>query len=309
MPNPVSYPQPTDSQTHLVVGADGLIGHALMDYLQQQGQRVVGTTRRSDRTTPTTLCLDLSQDLSTWQPPAPIAVAYLCAAVTSIAQCRQDPQLTQQINVEASVALGRTLVKQGAFVVFLSSTAVFDGTVPDVKADAPITSQREYGLQKAAAEQQLLALGESVAVVRFSKVVGADMPLLQGWLRSLRAGEPIHPFTDLGIAPVPVSLAVQALYQIAQHRLPGIIQISGQRDVSYAEVAHYLARRIGADPSLVQPRSAHDVGFLPADITPYTTLDTTRLQTELGITPPEVWSTLDAVLGLESGGSGMDSGG
>jgi len=298
MAKSVSNRQTGSKQTHLVVGVDGLIGHTLVDYLHRQGERVLGTTRRSDPPDPNTLCLDLSQDLSDWQPPEPIDVAYLCAAVTSIAQCHQEPQLTHQINVASSVALGRQLVAQGAFVVFLSSTAVFDGTVPHVKADAPITSQRQYGLQKAAAEQQLLALGDAVAVVRFSKVVGADMPLLQGWLRSLQAGEPIHPFTDLGIAPVPVALAVEVLYQITQRRLPGIMQVSGQVDVSYAEVAQYLANRLHADPALIQPRSAYDVGFLPADITPYTTLDTTRLEAELGISPPEVWSTLAGVLGI-----------
>ena len=64
------------------------------------------------------------------------------------------------------------------------------------------------------------------------------------------------------------------------------------QDVSYETVARYLASKLGADPNLVEPilykRSEHSLPQL------HTTLDISRLQSELKMEPPDIWETIDS---------------
>lgn len=170
--------------------------------------------------------------------------------------------------------------------------------MPFRKANERVCPQTAYGRQKTEAERQLLALGDLIAVVRFSKVIGPNMPLLKGWMQAFRNNEVIHPFSDMVMAPVPLPFAVDVLCRIAEIRLPGIVQVSSEKDVTYEQVARHIVQRINANPVLVQPIRSR-ASSLQLEATPsHTTLDTARLRVDLGMEPPDVWSAIDLVLGL-----------
>lgn len=280
----------------LVVGADGLIGGSLARRFCAEGRNVLRTVLRPE---PDAETLDLSQDVSGWVPPRPIAVAYLCAAATSVAHCRSHVEATRAINVIATLNLARTLGKQGALVVFPSSNLVFDGAVPFQRADAPTCPRTEYGRQKAEVERHFLA-SPGACIVRFTKVLGPETPLLLQWADALRAGRPIHPFADMVMAPVPLAFAVEVLAGVGRSRREGVFQVSGPRDVAYAEVAQYVALRLRAAPELVQPVPAAESGAELEHVPAHTTLDSTRLQQELGLAPPDVWAAVDAGMNSRS---------
>jgi dTDP-4-dehydrorhamnose reductase len=282
----------------LVVGADGFIGRALADHLAGAGEPVLATTRRRDTVSESRIFLDLAHDVSDWCPPCPVSVAYLCAAVSSLDVCRRERAQSTMVNVHSTVALARTLVTRGAFVIFPSTNLVFDSSSPFHKADDPVSPCTEYGRQKAQAERQLLALGQVIAVVRFTKILGPNMPLFTQWIQTLQNHGVIHPFTDLGLSPISLAFAVQVLHSIAEQRLPGIFQVSGASDITYVQVAHHLAQRLGVSPDLVQPVKPEEAGLQLEVIRPYSTLDTTRLRTEFGMQPPPAWLTIDSLLGL-----------
>ena len=282
----------------LVVGSDGLIGGALMEELRQAGERAVGTTRRRGAVDEARHYLDLSENVEQWQPPRPVSVAVICAGVTKIDLCRRDPESTARVNVEAVSVLASNLVGRGAFVIYLSTNQVFDGMIPNRLPLDPALAQTEYGRQKAEVERRLLALGNSTSIVRLTKVIGPGMPLLKGWLRALHQGEMIHPFVDMVMAPVPLSFVTAVIRQLVERRLPGIVQVSGERDVTYAQVAYHIAERTGAKRELVQPISSKEAGIPAEAAPPHTTLDTTRLRRELGLEPPDVWTTIDSAISL-----------
>lgn len=273
-----------------------MIGRALATYLAEAGECVLSTTRRRETVSEQRVFLDLAEDLSTWRPPAGIRVAYLCAAVTSLAQCRDEPTQSAQANVRGTVAVAEALLDSGAFVVFLSSNLVYDGSVPLRKAEDPLCPQTEYGRQKAETERQLLARGEAVAVVRLTKILSAGTPLLAGWIRALQEGEPIHPFSDRVLAPVPLSFAVQVLCRVGESRLPGVLQMSAEQDITYEQLGQHLSQRMGASPDLVQPVRSADSGLVREESPRHTSLDTSRLRGELGLDPPLVWDTVDSVV-------------
>lgn len=276
----------------LIIGTDGKIGGALWRRLRRSGRRVIGTTRRQDSVGEDALHLDLAQDMSDWPVPDGVQTAVICAGVSSAGACASDPIGTAQVNVDGTVALARRLASQGAFVVFLSTGHVFDGSRPNNLAEEPFSPITEYGRQKARTEAQLGELGDSVAIVRLSNVLRTGEALLTGWAEALKKGEAVTPFSDMTMAPVPVSCVVTVLQAVMEARLSGVWQISGERDVSYAEIARVGAGLVGADVGLVRPVRAADVGYSER-IRENTTMDISRLRDELGIQPPDVIWTLE----------------
>lgn len=288
--------RPGSAEHALVIGSDGVIGRSLVRHLGEIDVRVRGTSRRRDTGGVNRLALDLEADLREWAVPAGTSVAFLCAGATSLEACRSRPDATRYVNVEQTVALAERLLARGVFVVWLSTNLVFDGQRPRPKAGDRVSPQTEYGRQKAAAERRLLALGASVAVVRLSKVMDGATRLIDGWVHDLRGGRPVQPLSDMVMAPVPLDFAVPVIAQVGLRRLGGILQASAPQDVSYAAVAQLAARRVGAPASLVRPITVAESALRVEAVPRHTTLDTSRIEREVGAHPPAVEVVLERIL-------------
>jgi len=201
----------------LLVGGDSEIGAATHRFLQERGIASAATTRRPERVASDRPFLDLSRPLDAWQPPAGTTAACVFAAIARIASCDADPEGSARVNVTQTVALADRLLTRGIPVLLLSTNQVFDGSVPNVAADAQTCPVTEYGRQKACAEAafcERMECGAPAAILRLAKVVSPDMPLIRGWIDALRAGQPIHAFHDMTMAPTEtemVSAAIAAL--------------------------------------------------------------------------------------------------
>jgi dTDP-4-dehydrorhamnose reductase len=281
----------------LLAGGDSEIGAAAARHLRDRGIAVAATTRRPARVGHDRPLLDLSAPLEGWEPPAGTTAACIIAAIPRIAACEDDPVGSAFINVDQTFALADRLLGRGAAVLFLSTNQVFDGSQPLVRPGAPTCPVSAYGRQKARTEAGLLeraAAGLPVAVLRLTKVVSLEMPLLQGWAKDLGGGRPVRAFSDMMMAPVPIALVSQAIAALLGDRTIGIFQLSGPRDVTYADIARHIARRVGADERLVEAVSAPG---MPAGATPFnTTLDSTLLRDRYGIAVPDAFEVVDEVL-------------
>ncbi len=286
----------------LIVGSDSFVGRALMAYLQQSGEPVLGTTRRHETVDEAHLYLNLAEGLGEWQCPQPVAIAIVCAGVTKLEACQRDPVTTARVNVQATTALVKKLVTKGVFVIYLSTNQVFDGAKPHRLPDDPVSPVTVYGRQKAEAERQISQWGDSVAIVRFTKILEPKPPLFIEWAESLKHGKIIHPFSDMFMAPIPLSCAVSVLRLVADRRLPGTLQVSGESDVSYAEAALLGTRLLKADPNRVQPVKASESGRFTEPLPTHTTLNIDRLKSALGITPPVIRWTIETAFEYSQGG-------
>jgi cupin fold WbuC family metalloprotein len=98
------------------------------------------------------------------------------------------------------------------------------------------------------------------------------------------------------VAPVPVATAVAGIAALLDAKLSGVFQLTGPRDVAYAEVGHYLAKELEADPHLVVQTSAYLAG-MPEGSTPHhTTLDSSAMRDRFGIAAPDVFDVLSSFL-------------
>jgi dTDP-4-dehydrorhamnose reductase len=278
-----------------------MLGQALASSLQAAGTEVRATTRRPERVSEAQPLLDLRASLDGIDLGTP-EVAFLCAAQASFEACSRDPEGTRWINVVQTQRLAQRLVRQGCFVVLLSTSALLDGSVPFERASSPPRPLTHYARQKAEVEQAVLDLGEQAAVMRLTKVIHRDLPLIAGWRAQLLKGERIEPYADLVMAPVSLEHAVLALRAVGECRGSGIWQVSACSQISYAEAALLVARDLGAPDPLVYPVLADRdrVAHRPR----YATLDTSRLDQLLGERAPEAARALDGCGARDGCGGG-----
>ena len=103
--------------------------------------------------------------------------AVLCAGITRLAKCREDPIGTRRINVEGALNLAQYLSDQGSQVIFLSTDKVYDGMSQYRSPEDEVSPVSEYGRQKAEAEKGILGLPNGV-VLRVAKVIYPDQLLM-----------------------------------------------------------------------------------------------------------------------------------
>lgn len=242
----------------LIVGGDSAIGRALVVELRGRGRDVAVTSHRPDRDG-NAVFLDLETLEGLDDLPEASHVALL-AAETRFAVCAAEPERTHAINVEAPIAIaGRAREAWDARVLFFSSIAVHDGSIDRVSEDARPAPNSLYGEQKLAVEDALLAAYDNIAALRPAKVVDGAFPLFANWADALARGEVVEPFSDMLVSPVWIGdVARIAAKLMCDTDDTGVFQISASDQMSYAEIAGYIAAQTGCDPALVQPSRAVD---------------------------------------------------
>jgi len=290
----------------LIIGGDSEIGGAAFAALKAQNQPVTATTRRRVHVAEDRLLLDLAASLDGWEPPKGVTSVCVCAAVARLADCAADAQTSAHINVTQTLALVDKLLKRGIYVLLLSTNQVFDGSVPQVPRNAPHSPVSEYGRQKARTEsvlQDYMAHGAPIGILRLAKVASPRMPLLQRWIADLAAGKPISPFFDMMLSPTQMASVSSAINSLLREQATGVFQLTGPRDVSYADIGRFLAGKLGVEASLVQASSAR-VADLPDGATPlHTTLDSAALRDRFGLEVPDVWQVIESVMSSDVGQS------
>lgn len=283
----------------LLVGGDSEIGAAAAQSFKARGVTVAATTRRKANVAADRPFLDLSAPLEKWAAPSGTSAACIFAAVARIEACEANPQASAHVNVTQTLALADRLLGDGIPVLFLSTNQVFDGTAPNVAADAPHNPLTEYGRQKSRAEAGFFSRmerGMPAAVLRLAKVVSRDMPLLRKWSEKLAAGQAIRAFSDMTMAPVETAMVCDAIAILMKDAARGVFQLTGPRDLSYLEIGRFIAAELGVARSLVGEGTTVEAGLPAGSGRMHTTLDSTRLRDRYGVTPPDVLEIVGSVV-------------
>lgn len=261
----------------LIIGGNSTLGTALKFALPNHGVEVFATSRNPGEE----FFLDLAGDPTSWPELPQCEVAYLCAAITKLDACENDPKATAFINVTRTSEIAKRLHAQGSFVVFLSTNHVFDGSKPHRRYDEPTCPINEYGRQKVATEKAVLEMGNS-AVLRLTKIITTPFPMFEQWKQDLRAGKKVQAFDNLGVAPTTLGLAVDALREVGNAKKAGIWQLSAPNDVTYYELAVAIAKKVGAEPTLVEATNSASKN-IPANFVPRYVSYENRLPVELTV--------------------------
>jgi len=248
----------------LIVGGTGVIGSSLQKILTKNGHEVVITSRKSSATNDSTLSVNLENirdSVQTIRNAENFDAVILSAGVSSIRACRVNPESTSLVNVEAQVAIARELLSiNQPKTILISSNRVFDGATERTKIKSTYSPTTEYGRQKSQAETELLSLGSSVKIVRFSKVISEHTALIVDWFSKLSSNEKISAFVDMAISPITVDDAVNVIEHVLVAECESVVQFSAADEISFFDLACVVANYAKSPISNVIRQLAEDAG-------------------------------------------------
>jgi dTDP-4-dehydrorhamnose reductase len=196
------------------------------------------------------------------------------------------------VNLHAPVELARRLCERGAFVLFLSSTGVFDFQKPFRRHDDPPCPVTNYGRQKAEVEERILALDGKTAVLRLTKIMGPEMPLLGKWQAKLASGQNIMAYQDTTIAPITAAFASRVMHEIITAGAEGIFHASGDDDLPYTVLAEQVVRAMNVGPERIEARTGNMKEYPSGNSPLYTTLDMGREEEMFGVSASSSLATM-----------------
>lgn len=276
----------------LLLGGNGQVGRELRRSLLPLGELVVATRDGVDA--------DVIADFG-----APISLAALiaqtapdvvvnAAAYTAVDKAETDAEAAFRINAEAPAAIAQACVDSGALLVHYSTDYVFDGSATRPYREDDVTAPLGvYGASKLAGEQAIRVSGVRHAILRTAWVYAAHgKNFLLTMLRLANERDELRVVADQIGAPTPAAWIADATAEIIRR---GVVASGTWHLVADGETSwHGFAEAIVDD--------AHALGLIarkprvvaiptadyptPAKRPAYSVLDTTRLQHDFGIAPP-----------------------
>ncbi|MFM0050346.1 dTDP-4-dehydrorhamnose reductase family protein [Caballeronia grimmiae] len=280
--------------TVALIGASGLLGRAVAVELARHAKdwRVVCTAHR--RAVAGSVPLDIRDHDAVRaflrrEKPQVIVVA---AAERRPDVCENDPALARALNVDALGAIATEARALGAWVLWISTDYVFDGTSPPYSPDDAPAPLNAYGQSKLDGENALLGCDSRACVLRLPLLYGPVVDWSESAVTSLTPA--IVASADTANAPATMDawatryptytpdVAVVIRGMIEHHArgatISGITQWSGDEPMTKFDIAERIARALNVDAKLVAQRTPADATPRPRDCH----LDSARLEA-LGI--------------------------
>lgn len=157
----------------MVTGATGLLGRAVVSQLSKTGEHrliATGFSRAADDIYKLDLTceVDVEGFISSNRPD----VIIHCAAERRPDISANDPQATKALNVDATSVLAGAAKQHNAWLLYISTDYVFDGTSPTYSETERPNPLNFYGESKWYGEQVLLEACEDFAVLRVPILYG-----------------------------------------------------------------------------------------------------------------------------------------
>jgi len=150
----------------LLTGASGLLGRAILAGLRNRRDIELTGTAFSRARTPV-----IKADLT---DPAEVGALFAAAkpdfVIHAAAERRPDivdrnPSQARALNVAATETVARACAKSGAFLLYISTDYVFDGSNPPYFPDSPVNPLNEYGRLKLEGEARVAAMAAAKAAI------------------------------------------------------------------------------------------------------------------------------------------------
>lgn len=218
-----------------------------------------------------------------------------CAAMTDVDACETHTDAARAINGRAPAALAEAF--GGAYIVHISTDAVFGPGVSFADEATPPSPMSAYGATKLEGERALLSAAPSACVLR-TTVVGVggrrrQSSLAEWMIGEMRARRPVRLFTDALFTPISVWDFVPIVEWALANRPQGVWHAAGGERVSKHDFGVMLASACGYDAAIERARLAD----LPGASIRRTdqSLSSRRLEAASGIRMPSASSCVESI--------------
>lgn len=238
----------------LITGATGTLGRAFANICEHRGLPFCLTAREDlDITDPQSI----RDAIERFEPWAIINTA----GFVRVADAERERDACLACNADGAARLAKACAERGLPLVTFSSDLVFDGRkgTAYVESDA-VRPGTVYGLSKARAEAQVLALAPQALVVRTSAFFGPwdAYNFARHVLDALARGEPFRASATAIISPTYVPDLCHAVLDLLIDGETGIRHLANQGALSWHQFATLVTERAGYDAAMVLP--IHDEG-------------------------------------------------
>jgi len=282
----------------LITGASGLVGGRIAEHGDSRGDSVFSgyMTHHPPFGYPLKLDVTSPQSISEAFRRARPDVVFHTAAITGVERCELERDLAIQVNVEGTRNVAEAAKNAGAYLVFLSSDYVFDGSRGLYKEDDERNPVNFLGKTKVLAEDIVRSSGARHLIARTSFVFGsraakAEVNFALWAIRKLKAHAPFRVVADQFITPTYDRNLVRMLLEAADRRIEGTLHLAGATRLSKYDFAFSIAKSFGLDWELLIPSSMSEMGWLaerPVD----SSLDTSKARALLDNKPMELSESL-----------------
>lgn len=210
-----------------------------------------------------------------------------CAGIANVDYVEQHPDESRHSNLEGTRNIVELCREYGAYLVYVSTNAVFDGNDAPYSEDAHVNPINRYGQIKVECETLTVTELEECAVIRPTLMYGWNHPQAHKnpvslLVETLRAGKPLKLVDDVYENPVYNIQCGRVIWRMLETRPWGVVHIAGKDTVSRYEFGLKVAEVFGLDKKLISPAHSDLISSI-APCPPNTSLITSKMETELGI--------------------------
>ena len=260
----------------LITGASGFLGYHLLRVAHRQGYELYGQYHAHDfaYTQAVHLQLDLRDyiDMGDLIDDIEPDIVIHTAALADSHACQNDPQLSFDINVDATRNLAGICSDYQIPFVFTSTDLVFDGLKGSYTEDDSPNPQMVYGTHKLQAEQEVLRVYPDSLIVRCPLMFGAEAASSKNYfsqfLKGMREGKPANLFYDEYRSVCGARSIAEGILHLCQE-VSGIVHLAGPERVSRYDLGLAIATIWGFDTGLLLSLSQRDIQMStprPADV-------------------------------------------
>lgn len=242
----------------LILGARGLLGSTLCQYLQYAGHLVYHFSRNTQWP-----CSSESEitDAISWslRNIGPNCVINLIAA-TNVDRCEEDPINATLLNYFVPHLLSKICLG-GPYLIHISSDQVYSGNGPHLENNAkPINT---YACTKLSGELPVIESGACVLRTNFfGKSQSAKRTSFSDWLvMAGRRGEKIKIFEDVLFSPLRMRTLSHAILRAMELQLTGLFNVGTLDGISKASFARLLFKHLELDDSLLESSRLDNLGL------------------------------------------------
>jgi len=246
----------------LVTGSNGMLGRALLDTLKAgkiYGIGRLGKPRNEKSGSFEYVSCDITDRAAVFAAVNRIKpeVVVHAAAFTQVDDCEREREKAMAVNFTGTVNMTDAAREAGAFLIFVSTDYVFDGTkkTPYLEEDA-VAPLSVYGASKLEAEKYLLTLRGGNLIVRTSWVYGAGgKNFVETILRLAEERSSLEVVDDQVGRPTYTYDLAAALSWLCEHAsqgkagtaggFPRILHVANQGAASWFEFAREIITRAG----------------------------------------------------------------
>ena len=224
-----------------------------------------------------------------------------CAAQTNVDYCEEHPKEAYQQNVAASRYIAQAAHGVGAYLVHISTDAVFDGQQGNYNEENVPNPIQVYGQTKKEAEDVVLLECPNACVVR-TNIFGWNklgrLSLAEWMLQKLRKKEELPGFKDVVFSPILINNLAEVLFELLELKYKGILHIAGASSMSKLDFAYTIADVFDLDRQVIKSVSMRDVP-LKAPRARDTSLDISKARRLFKTEIMDIWEGLEEMERLE----------